>query len=582
MRFLEYNVIMVKIGKVIVYASVIVAVVGLVNVACGVSDNFVEATTSGLTATATIEPSMTMTISSTDEVLNINPSSEGSFGATDIMVGVYSNGSVGYTLTMTPSSTSLVGASNSIPTLVENSSCYGGWSCSSYNGFPAGYWGIAINDDAYGPVETTNLVTVLDTNTDTVANEYSIYFGVNLDLATAVDSYSTTIDFAATPTIRSYNAAFNFDNGVDSITIKNLEGTSIVATVSPSGGDVDLDYATSYLIIPNYASGQGLDTMSVTGAGNLTGNILTMGAGDSEITISSKNTSATVKSIEDVNYMQQFASITSAELTAVKESMALNTQYQLMDNRDNKTYYVAKLADGNVWMTQNLDHSIVSTTDFYTYYNTDIGHGSTPDINATWTGVATRATDDTTWSGSANLPESYDPGNLCWTGSPHYSVYIGVGATEDCNGGIAGGYGTANHRKIGEYYNWTAAVAMTSFDYRDYWPHEDVDQSICPAGWRLPTYEGDKSYRNLIDVLNVRRPNAMVLYDAPTYFIYGGDWNGENNLAAESGFYWTSAFDGGDGALTDAYHFNFTTSGSNNPQAIKSRAAGLSVRCVAR
>ena len=74
----------------------------------------------------------------------------------------------------------------------------------------------------------------------------------------------------------------------------------------------------------------------------------------------------------------------------------------------------------------------------------------------------------------------------------------------------------------------------------------------------------------------------MVLYDAPTYFIYGGDWNGENNLAAESGFYWTSAFDGGDGALTDAYHFNFTTSGSNNPQAIKSRAAGLSVRCVAR
>lgn len=42
-----------------------------------------------------------------------------------------------------------------------------------------------------------------------------------------------------------------------------------------------------------------------------------------------------------------------------KDELVLEQQYQMMDKRDNKIYWVAKLADGNVWMTQNLDYDLV-------------------------------------------------------------------------------------------------------------------------------------------------------------------------------------------------------------------------------
>ena len=62
--------------------------------------------------------------------------------------------------------------------------------------------------------------------------------------------------------------------------------------------------------------------------------------------------------------MQDFASLTSSEKTAVLASMTASAQYTLKDSRDQKDYTVAKLADGNVWMTQNLDHDIVAETTY--------------------------------------------------------------------------------------------------------------------------------------------------------------------------------------------------------------------------
>ena len=154
--------------------------------------------------------------------------------------------------------------------------------------------------------------------------------------------------------------------------------------------------------------------------------------------------------------MQDLATLASSEKTAVLNSMTLNQQYQLKDNRDQKDYYVAKLADGNVWMTQNLDHDIVTTTGFYTYDNTDIGHGATLNTNATWTAsTATYATNDTTWVWLTDAPESYNPGDLCWNGTIR-SVINGTITTDTV------ACGNDKHYHIGNYYNWTAAVAMNN------------------------------------------------------------------------------------------------------------------------
>lgn len=55
--------------------------------------------------------------------------------------------------------------------------------------------------------------------------------------------------------------------------------------------------------------------------------------------------------IETVRYMQDFND-------DIYASMEMEKQYQLIDKRDNKKYWIAKLADGNVWMTQNLAYNV--------------------------------------------------------------------------------------------------------------------------------------------------------------------------------------------------------------------------------
>ena len=43
---------------------------------------------------------------------------------------------------------------------------------------------------------------------------------------------------------------------------------------------------------------------------------------------------------------------------AVRDSMVVNTQYRLKDQRDGQKYWVTKLADNKVWMTQNLNYYV--------------------------------------------------------------------------------------------------------------------------------------------------------------------------------------------------------------------------------
>ena len=59
--------------------------------------------------------------------------------------------------------------------------------------------------------------------------------------------------------------------------------------------------------------------------------------------------------IDNMYYMQDIGNLDSAELTSVLSSMTQNTQYTLKDSRDQQDYTIAKLSDGNVWMTKNLN-----------------------------------------------------------------------------------------------------------------------------------------------------------------------------------------------------------------------------------
>ena len=59
--------------------------------------------------------------------------------------------------------------------------------------------------------------------------------------------------------------------------------------------------------------------------------------------------------IEDVVYMQDFAEASDADKSSILASMTEGTSYTIKDSRDEQDYTVAKLFDGNIWMTKNLD-----------------------------------------------------------------------------------------------------------------------------------------------------------------------------------------------------------------------------------
>ncbi|MBQ6487371.1 hypothetical protein IJI89_03015 [Candidatus Saccharibacteria bacterium] len=258
--------------------------------------------------------------------------------------------------------------------------------------------------------------------------------------------------------------------------------------------------------------------------------------------------------ISDLTYLQDFATLSNAGRKGVTNSMTLGTQYRLKDSRDNKDYYIAKLADGNVWMTQNLDLDL-STGTTLTSGNTD--------ITANWTPSSTTRT-NSTWTFTTTAPQSYNPGTKYWNGSTHN----GSGTSTN----YIANSGTAQYH-LGNYYNWTAAVAMNnSSSYTT--AGVLVNQSICPAGWTLPRGGyGPSTYY----ALSIQYSGSTWL--SPTYLALSGTWGGSYDGVGYSGMFWATGAKSAD----RAYYADFSSDGSRNVgTGGYDRDMGLPVRCIAR
>lgn len=274
--------------------------------------------------------------------------------------------------------------------------------------------------------------------------------------------------------------------------------------------------------------------------------------------------------------------------------MTEDSQYYLADKRDDKTYCVAKLKDDNLWMTQNLDHDI--KTDGSVIYNnttTDLGWNGTSYTTASWSPAsATKATSDTTWNTDDTgytIPESYDPGELYWNGTAGYyrseSACTTAGGIWDsnvlCNQISSTG---DSHYHLGNYYNWTAAVAMN--DSSSYTiENTDVNQSICPAGWTLPK-SGDNtpngSFQYLFEQYGWDSDSYMIenpnIWNTAIKFPLSGYWYGSLGGVGSSGTFWSPVV----GSSDDAYNAGANSDGNVYPDDYGARYDGVLVRCVAR
>ena len=157
----------------------------------------------------------------------------------------------------------------------------------------------------------------------------------------------------------------------------------------------------------------------------------------------------------------------------------------LKDQRDDEVYAVAKLADGNYWMIENMRIIDVNT------------------LGDTNEALAQAYQNSSVYGNFIGLPNS---GNCfreapCWNNLYHgFSSEGGaivIGTDNDpyartpnynsdnvtnTSSNMTAAYNGTNHiYSVGNYYNWPAAMANTS-----YYTTETKNTSICPKGWRIP------------------------------------------------------------------------------------------------
>ena len=292
---------------------------------------------------------------------------------------------------------------------------------------------------------------------------------------------------------------------------------------------------------------------------------------------------------------------------AVINSMVEGRQYVLKDNRDWKEYYVAKMKDGRVWMTQNLDLDLETTPTnvaALTHANTDLGW-TTNDTTATWTPSTATATTASGYGTNTNTaPASFDSGDTYQYVSTT-GVTTAYNSKSDCE--TAHPDGTCAHYHVGNYYNWSAAVASndTSSITTQYTTAPD---SICPAGWRLPesrtsTTAGTPGYYSEINYTWVNEGLAkdyvtgtgtatynpdnstgwINIQNNPMYMVAAGYKNGTSSVSSldSYGYFWTNTVYSGTTAYAPyAYNSGLYPTYYNSTSSARGR--GMSIRCVAR
>ncbi len=315
---------------------------------------------------------------------------------------------------------------------------------------------------------------------------------------------------------------------------------------------------------------------------------------------------------------------------------------QVIDTRDNKIYWITKLHDEHCWMTQNLDLDLETTptsvaaltsnnTDLNQFgsngYTTDYGYScSNPSTTTnctadgeviTWKPTNTTrnyaTSTGTAWSDNYDVAYSMDTGDWYYAGHNGTTLLPSVATnyltiTPDANGDIINSSNSnvyfsnnpsrvngGTHEHVGNYYNWSAAVASNSTSSYQNSTYANIannpQNSICPAGWRLPTitsasptYSSAGSRNEFARLVYLYNNNSYVtnssakLELAPLFFARGGYvLGGSLYYSGSYGHYWSSTVYSRSGA----YHLYFGAT-DVRPTYNSNCVSGFSVRCVAR
>ena len=263
--------------------------------------------------------------------------------------------------------------------------------------------------------------------------------------------------------------------------------------------------------------------------------------------------------LSDISTMQQMT-------PQIVMNTAEGKTKQLRDERDNKLYWVTKLADGNIWMTQNLDFDIAVNN--VTPELSDVSE--TWDANSIYPPTVTGTT--LFEAGVSDVPSTYSYNQG--------SVYLpdGTGEATAINCTASSNDGENCHYHIGNHYQFNAVTAGIGSTINTY--KSEVPSSICPKGWRLPVGAGNGKYSfdkllETYDIADVSENNLDI--SSPLYLVRGGYVDGAMQYQGEYSFYWASTSDNASSAYKLAHNIYLELRSGT-----ASRTLGFSARCVAR
>ena len=579
--------------------------------------------------------------------IELNPTSSSAvFGSTNITVNVATNNMTGYTITMTVPTTDLTHSTITgdnapvIPTLQSQA---------PESTFPANAWGYKVTGDNFNPVQLTNTNPSWVTENPTNGTDHIISLAAKVDGTKHSGTYTNTLTFnvVANPNAARDTIVFDKNNEDATGTMENQTAYQGIATKLNKN-----NFTLSGMRFAGWST-----TASGTGEGvRYYGDesTITTDLGDSSKTITLYAQWTTLPCTDDCGPSPSGSTGTTFQrayeiaYTAMRKGMyeeqhegqgdyalvnswppdnepyknhdvrfamqdmtpeicasvtAMHDDYQALDIRDNKLYHITKMLDGSCWMTQNLDLDLQHDR-ILTHANTDLGWTNN-DTTATWNPDSNA---NTITIGSNNsvigwVYQDYDkPYSASESGDVYYYASGSMGTNDTRYASLAScaeaGHTDCTHYHAGNLYSWPAAIATNDSGNMGANP---APNSICPAGWRLPSISNNIPDFNKLAISEGIVQNEIdsnyystftnngwaILVTEPFYYTRAGMVGGYDYSADYTTFGGggnSSSYVVGYGEWTSAYRsIEYSTTGVSGFRWNRyNRNVGTSVRCIAR
>jgi uncharacterized protein (TIGR02145 family) len=294
--------------------------------------------------------------------------------------------------------------------------------------------------------------------------------------------------------------------------------------------------------------GVAVDTFSITSATTLTfvlpdgvttgTNVISLTLGGATVTQSG------VLGVDAVGYavptMQNFSADKCAAMTIYDGTNATAIK-TMIDSRNSQQYRVAKLADGNCWMIDNLKLANYTVT------------ASDGNVTSNYTLPAAAASGDS----------SITAGQVWNAGRPSSATNTSCGSVN-----------TGSTTCWGYLYNFYAVTAG--------WGTASIGsgnspQDICPKNWRLPTGGSGGEFQALYATSQFGSTYTEFLPSGAFAGVYSGLYYDEFSGRGSHGYFWSSSVS----STAGAYGLSITSS-SVGPTGGIQKDAGSAVRCLAK